>query len=130
MTLQNPNNELQKRMKVRGILTARQAIMEAFLEEQNDDPKITQSAIACALGVNKSSITREFRGMKNFSVGRLAEIAWAMGRKLEIELAKPNYIPGHNFESARVFSTSESRENISRLEIKSMDLDVRVMETS
>jgi hypothetical protein len=51
-------------------------------------PDVTQTAIADALGVHRSVISRQLRGQQDMSLGRVAELAWAMGYEAEFELVK------------------------------------------
>lgn len=59
-------------------------------------PEITQTAIANALGVHRSVINRQLRGQKDMSLGRVAELAWAMGYEPEFDLVKPTMPAGCN----------------------------------
>ncbi len=56
------------------------------LAEESSKRGITQSDIAREIGIHRSVINRELRGYKDISVGRVAEIAQALGRDPFLEL--------------------------------------------
>jgi plasmid maintenance system antidote protein VapI len=68
-----------RRAAARFVTAVRRAIQKAYAEEQKASG-LTQTAIARALGVHRSVINRELRGRKDMTIGRIAELAWAMGR--------------------------------------------------
>lgn len=45
------------------------------------DSGVSQSEIARKIGVNRSVISRELRGHRDLTLGRVAELAWAVGSK-------------------------------------------------
>jgi transcriptional regulator with XRE-family HTH domain len=51
------------------------------LAEERKKSGLTQSQIARAIGVHRSVINREINGYKDLTLGRVAELAWALGRK-------------------------------------------------
>lgn len=51
-----------------------------------DNPDISRSQIADAIGVHRSVITRQLNGRADMSLGRVAEIAWAAGFRAKFEL--------------------------------------------
>lgn len=61
-----------------------------------DAPEVTQSDIANKLGVHRSVINRQLRGRKDMTVGRVAELAWAMGYEADFELLRPQVPDGCN----------------------------------
>jgi transcriptional regulator with XRE-family HTH domain len=69
-----------KRAAGRFVSRVRRAIQRALAEEEKKRG-ITQSDLARAIGVNRSVINREIRGHKDMTIGRVAELAWALGRK-------------------------------------------------
>lgn len=69
-----------KRAAGRFVLAVRRNLQRAFVEE-NKRRGLTQSQIARELGVHRSVINRELRGAKDLTLSRVAELAYAMGRK-------------------------------------------------
>lgn len=59
-------------------------------------PEVTQTAIAGALGVHRSVINRQLRGRKDMTLGRVAELAWALGYEADFDLIKPTVPDGSN----------------------------------
>lgn len=71
-----------RRAATRFIADVRRELQEAFAhEETKGNAGISQADVARAVGVNRSVINRELRGHANISIGRIAELAWALGRK-------------------------------------------------
>lgn len=50
---------------------------------------ITQSEIARRIDVHRSVISRELRGYNDLTLGRVAELAWALGLEPAFELKEP-----------------------------------------
>lgn len=84
-----------KRTSGRFILAVRRALQKAFLEESKKRG-ITQSDIAREIGVHRSVINRELRGEKDLTLGRVAELAHAMGRKPTFSLPERTQRQGAN----------------------------------
>jgi len=93
-----------RRAAARFITQVRRAFQRAYAEE-NKKTGLTQSAIARAIGVHRSVINRELVGRKDITVGRIGELAWAMGR-----------IP--------FFELPESPVEIGMMPIKSITVDI------
>lgn len=74
-----------RRAAARFIEHVRRSILHALAEESSKRG-ITQSDIAREIGIHRSVINRELRGYKDISVGRVAEIAQALGRDPFLEL--------------------------------------------
>jgi hypothetical protein len=89
-----------KRAAGRFVYGVRRAIQKAFAEEQATRG-LTQTAIARAIGVHRSVINRELRGKKDITLGRVAELAWALGRKPTFDLPKSIVPVGANYEADR-----------------------------
>lgn len=85
-----------RRAAGRFINRARRVIQKTFAEE-NKISGLTQSKIARAIGVHRSVINREMRGQKDITLGRIAELAWAMGREPVIEFQVKSARKGQNF---------------------------------
>lgn len=73
-----------KRAAGRFVYAARRAIQKALAEEKAKRG-LTQTGMARAIGVHRSVINRELRGKKDITLGRVAELAWAMDRKAVID---------------------------------------------
>jgi transcriptional regulator with XRE-family HTH domain len=76
-----------KRAAGRFVSKVRRAIQKALAEEEQAQGT-TQSDIARSIGVNRSVISREIRGHKDLTLGRVGEIAWALRRMPSFELLK------------------------------------------
>jgi AcrR family transcriptional regulator len=76
-----------RRSAARFVTGVRRKILLALEQEQNRRG-LKQTDIARAIGVHRSVINRELRGKKDLTLGRVAELAWAMGRTPCLELPK------------------------------------------
>ena len=74
-----------KRAAGRVISRARRVIQRALAEEAHRHG-LTQSDLARALGINRSVINREIQGTSDITLGRVGELAWALGRRATITL--------------------------------------------
>jgi hypothetical protein len=84
-----------KRAAARFIGSVRRAIQKAYIEEQRKNG-ISQSDIARALAVHRSVINRELKGFKDMTLGRVAQFAWALGRKPSFSLDEQIAAIGQN----------------------------------
>ena len=75
----------KQRAAGRFVSLVRRAIQKALAEE-TAKRGLTQSDVARAIGVNRSVISREIRGHKDLTLSRVAELAWALGRKPVFDL--------------------------------------------
>jgi hypothetical protein len=87
-----------RKAAARFVTMVRRAIQKAYVEEQKSG--LTQTAIARAIGVHRSVINRELRGRKDLTLGRVAELAAAMGRVAVFELPKTAVAAGSNLTPA------------------------------
>lgn len=94
MSLQTHNKEDFKRIASRGVIRTRNAFLKALKEAKIENPQLSQTSIAKALGVNKSVVSRELGGGVNFTVGRIYQLALAIGR--DVEVSFPKYKPRRN----------------------------------
>jgi transcriptional regulator with XRE-family HTH domain len=69
-----------RRAAARFIERVRRELQKAFAEEKARTG-LSQSEIARVLNVHRSVVNRELRGTKDLTLGRVAELAHAMGRK-------------------------------------------------
>lgn len=86
-----------RRAAGRFISLVRRELQKAVAEEESrGGDGIKQADIARAIGVNRSVINRELRGHADITMGRIGEIAWALGRRPKFELEKIEVAPGCN----------------------------------
>lgn len=85
----------KRRAAGRFVNRVRRAIQKAYVEEQADRG-LTQSDIARSLGVHRSVISRELRGQKDMNIGRVGELAWALGREALFDLPPATQAAGAN----------------------------------
>ena len=95
-----------RRAAGRFISRVRRSIQRALAEEHRKSG-VTQSDIARTIGVHRSVINRELRGQKDITLGRVAELAWALGRTPSLELPERTPRPGTN--------TFSDQQNISTI---------------
>jgi transcriptional regulator with XRE-family HTH domain len=84
-----------RRVAARFITGVRRKILQA-LEEENKKRGLKQTDLARAINVHRSVINRELRGKKDITLGRAAELAWALGRVPVFELPELVYRDGSN----------------------------------
>lgn len=77
-TLVKPN----RRAAARFVGQVRRRILRALDER----PDVKRTEIADALDVHRSVITRQLNGTSDMSLGRVAELAWALGYEPRLEL--------------------------------------------
>ena len=78
-----------RRAAGRFIAKVRRALVTALAEEAAERG-LTQADLARELGIDRSVINRQLRGRADISVGRIAELANAMGRVATIDIVKPD----------------------------------------
>ena len=91
-----------RRAAARFVSKVHRRLQKAYAEA----PDVTQTAIANSLGVHRSVINRQLRGHKDMSLGRVAELAWAMGYEPEFDLVKEGTVNGRNTPTEKVNKTS------------------------
>lgn len=74
-----------RRAAARNIENVRRALLKALAEE-NERRGLTQSDVARTIGVHRSVVNRELRGRKDITLGRVGELAYAMGREIVFDL--------------------------------------------
>jgi hypothetical protein len=93
-----------RRAATRFIGGVRRALQKALVDEGKKSG-LTQAEVARRIGVHRSIINRELRGVENLSLGRVAELAWAMGRKPILELVESAAPSGANHMAAPIAAT-------------------------
>lgn len=90
-----------RRAATRFIDHVRRAIQKALIEEKRRTG-LTQSEIARRIGVHRSVINREIRGQKDLTLGRVAELAYALGREPFFDLREPAVPAGANIVPSKM----------------------------
>lgn len=98
-----------KRAAGRFISKVRRALQRALVEDQAISG-INQSAVAEAIGVHRSVVSRELNGRQDITLGRVAELAWAMGREIDFQLVKPEQEMGANAPLVKPGALSTRRD--------------------
>ena len=89
-----------RRAAARFVSRVRRALQRALVEE-GERKGITQSEIARSIDVHRSVISRELNGRQDITLGRVAELAWALGRDIEFELVARETPEGSNVAVVR-----------------------------
>ena len=89
-----------RRAAGRFVSRVRMALQRALVEE-NERTGINQSKIAEEIGVHRSVISRELNGRQDITLGRVAELASALGREIEFALVSPKARDGQNVPLAK-----------------------------
>ena len=79
----------------RFISAVRRTLQKAFTDEAAKSG-LTQAELARRLGVHRSIVTRELRGVENLTLRSVAELAFGMGRRAELTLVEPGIKLGTN----------------------------------
>ena len=103
-----------RRAATRYINKVRRAIQKALVEEHRKTG-LTQSDIARRIGVHRSVISRELRGQKDLTHGRVAEFAFALGREPFFEMRVPEVTVGTNVDTGRMSATNSSTNAVVNL---------------
>ena len=107
-----------RRAAARYIGRVRRALQEALVGA----PEIKRTDIADSLGVHRSVITRQLNGKADMSLGRVAEIAWALGYEPEFKLNRRAAKQGDNriiaSPPAQFVSKTETSNHSAVLRIK------------
>lgn len=90
----------RRRVYVRLIGDIRHALNQAFVEE-HDARGLTRTEIADLLGTSKSFVTRKLTGTSNMTIETLADLAFALERRVRINLSSPTVAQGSNTPKTR-----------------------------
>lgn len=88
-----------RRVAARFIAHVRREIQKALAEE-GARKGLTQSDLARGIGVHRSVISRELRGYKDLTLGRVGELAHALGREPTFSLQAPQADWSSNIEAS------------------------------
>lgn len=94
-----------RRAAARFVAGVRRKLQRALTEE-NAKSKLKQSDLARSIGVHRSVINRELRGFRDITLGRVAELAFAMGRTPTFELVEEVLTAGSNAPLSSAISHS------------------------
>jgi transcriptional regulator with XRE-family HTH domain len=97
-----------RRAAARFVTGVRRKILKA-LEEEGQKTGLKQTDIARAIGVHRAVINRELRGKKDITLGRVAELAFAMGREPSFELPIATVQAGSNLPPPTPMAITPSR---------------------
>ena len=61
--------------------------------ERHEQGIETQTSLADKLGVNRSVVNRRLRGLNNLTLESLADMVWALGQCIKVEILDPNTNP-------------------------------------
>lgn len=107
-----------RRAAGRFISHVRRSLQRALVEE-NELTGVNQSGVAAAIGVHRSVISRELNGRQDITLGRIAEIAWALGRDIEFELVRPEQRHGCNVALSTSSVITDEKNRLNRVEASS-----------
>ncbi len=100
-----------RRAAARFVGRVRSALQEALVKDK-ERIGVTQSKIAEALGVHRSVISRELNGRQDLTLGRVAELAWAMGREIDFSLPIAVAEAGQNAPMAVAGAAGLKKSNV------------------
>lgn len=80
------------------------------LAEEMDENGLTQAELARKLGIHRSVVNREFNSSRDMTLGRVAELAWAMNREIDFGLKKPATVQGSNVAVSSIPVTSPTAQ--------------------
>lgn len=88
-----------RREAARFVTAVRRTILKA-LEQEMKKRGLKQADIARSLNVHRSVINRELRGAKDLTLGRVAELGWALDRKPFFDLLPKTKGAGSNLPTS------------------------------
>jgi transcriptional regulator with XRE-family HTH domain len=95
MTLYQTGIKPSRRAAARFVTRVRRALQRALVEE-GTRTGLSQSDVARSIDVHRSVISRELNGRQDITLGRVAELAWAMGREIQFDLVEEKRRDGEN----------------------------------
>lgn len=118
-----------RRSAARFIASVRRAIQQALVEEYKERG-LTQSDIARIIKVHRSVINREIRGDKDLTLGRIGELAHALGRHPSFSLPKKKLRDGANVTPPPIVTTPIFRASTATKDSGSGAVRARVLDTA
>ncbi|MCR9193984.1 MAG: helix-turn-helix domain-containing protein [Hyphomonas sp.] len=73
-------------------------VRRALIKLMVDNPEVSRKQVADAIGVHRSVITRQLNGDTDINVGRIAEIAWALGYRPVMDFERIGAAEGGNLQ--------------------------------
>lgn len=70
--------------------------LRELFAKRHEETGLTQAALADKLDVDRSVITRRLKGAENMTLKTVADLVWAMGGCVEVEIFCPLEKPGRN----------------------------------
>lgn len=96
-----------RRAAARFVGGVRRSIQRVLAEEKRE-AGASQSSVARAINVHRSVVSRELRGTQDMTLGRVAELAWALGREAVLTFPKVQVGAGQNIKNPSIPPSSES----------------------
>src|SRR5262245_52373646 len=94
MTLFRFDINARSRFGGRLIGRIRRELLRAVMEEKA--ASMTQQELACRLKAHRSDVNRQLSGEAEITLRSLADLAWALGREVNLELRRPGSSAGQN----------------------------------
>lgn len=116
-----------RRAAARFVARVRRTLQRALYEE-GERSGLNQSDIARSIEVHRSVISRELNGRQDITVGRIAELAWALGREVEFNLVRPEQAEGSNVPLAKAGALTSQALHTRKVEPSSTPLFDRQLE--
>lgn len=117
--------EPHKRAAGRFIGNVRRGLQKAYADEKKKSG-LKQTDIARALGVHRSVINRELTGLKDMTLGRVAELAFLLGRKAVISFPEITSSAGQNIEVDGPIKATVDYSSAEDTELDYPDADYRL----
>ena len=112
-----------RRAAARFIAHVRRELQRALVQ---NPAGLNQSDIARSIGVHRSVINRELRGQKDITLGRVAELAKALGYRPVFQLEEINVQAGSNLPQHQPqIKQTTSNEIVLPIETKSVSLTAK-----
>ncbi len=87
----------------------------------------TQSSVAAKLGVDRSAVNRRLSGQTNMTVETLADMVWALGQCIKVDIFDP---ADHPSNEARIVPAHPANAVISEPEQVMKSMSVRTMSSN
>jgi plasmid maintenance system antidote protein VapI len=104
-----------RRAAARFVAHVRRSLQRALVEER-DLTGVNQSKIALSLDVHRSVISRELNGLQDITLGRVAELAWAMGREVDFKLVRPERVELSNVPLAQAGALTSQKLKMEKID--------------
>lgn len=78
-------------------------LREAFAR-LHEEGGLTQASVAARLGVNRSEVNRRLSGRRNMTIETVADMVWALGQCIDVNIFDPAERPEENNPLTPVFT--------------------------